>query len=652
MDGNISSLACQEQYNNELYEQTHPYEMWINEYESADKVNETDTTTRLLNVPEFVVFVAKGGETIKGTSAFLAQYFIEEPDVDILYGDEDLIDEQTRKRSDPWFKPEYSPDTLLSTNYFGSLVAIRRQVVLDFITSKFWEKDERFDFIRRAGIDKEIGCVTRIEFGRNDYEAIWTMLRMVCRKHKAFHIDRILYHGYSPERFSKKILHLNFDLPEDMLCSIIIPSKDNPTMLRRCIESINKHTKDINYEIIVVDNGSNDEHRLVCFGLSKELSFRYIYEAMQFNFSRMCNIGARASKGQVLLFLNDDITIHTDHWLKTMAAQALQPHTGAVGAKLYYPGGTVIQHDGITNMCVGPAHKLGGMDDGAVLSLYHGRNVADVNVAAVTGAALAVSRDKFIEVKGFSKDLAVAYNDVDLCFSLLERGYYNIVRNDVTLYHHESVSRGKDEAPEKKKRLERERALLYDRHTRYYHYDPFYSKNLVQYRLDADYNIEYRYPFECPWMLSKVNKIQRVSDTSMPIARKLMRKGPVCLMNIDQMEFIYVADDVAVDTPRALFIKGWAAMTEKNMCEYDRFIILQNVNNTKAMDIEASVFNFYREDVAGVIPMQQYPALVGFTARILEKELSPGTYQIGCLFVNKLTGSREVVLQTETVDIG
>lgn len=651
MDAAQMTKDCQEKYNIELYEQTHPYDMWISEHEGMDRIAENDTTTRLLNVPEFVLFVARGGVTVKGTSACLAQYFISNDKVDVLYTDEDVIDEGTGQRSDPWFKPEYSPDTLLSMNYFGSLVAIRRKVVLEFVNSGFWAKDDRFSFIKRAGIQNEIGCVTRIEFGRSEQEALWTMLRVICRKHQALHVDKVLYHSFNPERFSRKILHLNFDVPENLLCSIIIPSKDNPIMLRQCVDSIRKNTEGIRYKIVVVDNGSSDENRIVYEALGREFSFDYIYEPMEFNFSAMCNIGANASEGEVLVFLNDDITVSGSQWLHIMAGQAIQSHTGAVGAKLYYPGSTIIQHDGITNMCVGPAHKLGGMDDGGGVIFYHGRNMADVNVSAVTAAALVVARQKYLEVHGFSEELAVAYNDVDFCFSLLESGYYNIVRNDVILYHHESVSRGSDDTPEKKKRLERERRILYDRHTKYYHYDPFYSPHLVQYRLDADYNIEYRYPFECPWLLSEVTRTKNLTDTSMPISRKLMRKGPVCQMSIDAMEFINVTETRSVGAPRALSIKGWAAMTERDMCEYDRFLILQDVKG-QSVTLKASVFNFYREDVAPVIPMQQYPYLVGFTARIIEKELTPGTYQIGVLFVNKINGTQEVVLQAETVDLG
>lgn len=142
-----------------------------------------------------------------------------------------------------------------------------------------------------------------------------------------------------------------------------------------------------------------------------------------------------------------------------------------------------------------------------------------------------------------------------------------------------------------------------------------------------------------------------MADTSMPMSRKLMRKGPVCQMSIDAMEFINVSDTRSAGALRALSIKGWAAMTERDMCEYDRFLILQDAKG-QGTCLRASVFNFYREDVAPVIPMQQYPYLVGFTARILEKELMPGTYQIGVLFVNRINGTQEVVLQAETVDLG
>ena len=185
-------------------------------------------------------------------------------------------------------------------------------------------------------------------------------------------------------------------------------------------------------------------------------------------------------------------------WLHNMMRYAAMEHVGAVGIKLRYPDGNLIQHAGITNMGIGPAHKLGGMpDDG---SLYHGHNLADYNMLAVTAACMMVSRDKFVRAGFFDEELAVAYNDVELCFRLYRMGLYNVQVNSAFLIHHESVSRGADTAPEKRERLLREKRRLYEKHvwamTKTGGYDPFYSPNLVQWEKDAAYHVNYLYACE------------------------------------------------------------------------------------------------------------------------------------------------------------
>ena len=148
-----------------------------------------------------------------------------------------------------------------------------------------------------------------------------------------------------------------------------------------------------------------------------ELAIQYIYQESEFNFSAMCNLGAKAAKGEYLLFLNDDMEVIEPNWMKRMLGQAACTHTGAVGAKLYYPGEREqaayrIQHAGITNMGIGPAHKLAGMEDTG--NLYHGRNLLTYNMLAVTAACLMVKKELFLKAGGFDEEFAVAYNDVEI----------------------------------------------------------------------------------------------------------------------------------------------------------------------------------------------------------------------------------------------
>ena len=161
-----------------------------------------------------------------------------------------------------------------------------------------------------------------------------------------------------------------------------------------------------------------------------------------------------------------------------MAGHAKLPHVGAVGCKLYYPKGHMVQHCGVVNTAVGPGHAFYGYEDKDVV-MYGGRNLLPYNFGVVTGAALMVSAAKFKEVGGFEENLTIAYNDVALCFSFIEAGYYNVLRPDVALTHYESVSRGLDEKnSEKTKRRIAEMEMLYKLHPDMKGFDPCFNPNL------------------------------------------------------------------------------------------------------------------------------------------------------------------------------
>ncbi len=200
----------------------------------------------------------------------------------------------------------------------------------------------------------------------------------------------------------------------------------------------------------------------------------YLYKPMEFNFSHMCNLGAEAAKGNLLLFLNDDIEARATGFMEAMVQKAMQPWTGAVGYKLLYPDSERIQHAGVTNIALGPTHKLQCLKDSDCY--YDGRNRGVWNMLAVTGACLMLRRTVFGEAGGFCEKLKVAFNDVDLCFTLYELGYQNVVINSGYLLHHESLSRGLDETEEKVKRLMGERNLLYERHPALEGKDPYYHE--------------------------------------------------------------------------------------------------------------------------------------------------------------------------------
>lgn len=421
----------------------------------------------------------------------------ENPDLDFIYSDEDKIDDDGQHRHMPHFKPDWSPDTLMSHMYTSHLGVYRASLVKEIgglrpgfegaqdydFTLRFTEKTDRIAHISKVLYHwRERKESTAINPGAKPY------ILEAAKKSKAEAVER---RGLKAELELIDVMYqyrVNYVSQTNPLVSIIIPSKDNYDILERCVKTLTELTEYKNYEIVLVDNGSNDENYAKYLQLSKDYSFEYVYEKMDFNFSRMCNIGAQKAKGEYFLFLNDDIEIIEKEWLSRMVGHAELSHIGAVGAKLMYPGNGKIQHVGVIEIENGPVHAFTGYRD--EIFYYFGRNKLDYNWLAVTAACLLVSKEKYHQVGGFDEDLVVAYNDVDFCFKLVEAGYYNVVRNDVVLLHHESVSRGNDLIDDAKMiRLMKEQKKLYDKHPRFNQKDPFYSVNLTQKDVNFDYNM-------------------------------------------------------------------------------------------------------------------------------------------------------------------
>lgn len=413
--------------------------------------------------------------------------------LDYIYSDEDKIDEKGKRRHQPHFKPDWSPDTFMSLMYTCHLSVFRKSLgdELGWMRQGY-EGAQDYDFVLRfTEKTTHIGHIPKVLYHwreRKESTAlnVGTKSYIVEATEKAKK-DALSRRGIKAElEWLEEInqYRMNYQPPEDALVSIIIPSKDNSAIARQCIESLVKKTAYKNYEVILVDNGSKEQEKKQYKFLCQEYDATYIYEKMDFNFSRMCNIGAEHAKGDFLLFLNDDITILNDIWLERMLGHAALEHIGAVGAKLLYPGGNIIQHIGVHSLPIGPVHTYGLFEDSVVYPFC--RNRIEYNYSAVTAACLMVGKKKFEQVGGFDESFAVAYNDVDLCFQLVEQGYYNVARMDAVLCHHESLSRGNDEQDmEKLMRLCDERERLYKKHPVFKLGDPFYNENLSIHKADC-----------------------------------------------------------------------------------------------------------------------------------------------------------------------
>lgn len=239
---------------------------------------------------------------------------------------------------------------------------------------------------------------------------------------------------------------------------------------------------------VFVDNGSVPQERQTYSLVCQEFGLRHLTCDEGFNFSRLCNLGAQDEGSEALVFLNDDTELLDPDSLQKLAETALQPGVGAVGARLLYGDRKTVQHAGVALIRNGPSHILRGRRDTSLR--YHQWLRKTHQVSAVTAACLAISRKNFEAVGGFDENLPVAYNDVDLCLRLTKMGLQTVVRNDVRLIHHESMSRGSDLVDlTKRQNLAKALRYLTEKHGRLWP-DPLYPEGLDQHR--PDFRIDWR----------------------------------------------------------------------------------------------------------------------------------------------------------------
>lgn len=418
----------------------------------------------------------------------VAHAIIENPKAKLFYSDEDKIDQQG-VRHDPYFKSDFNPILFRSHNMITHLGVYSRK-----------ELDEIGGF--RSSYD-----------GAQDYDLALRFIDKIGADN-VHHIPHILYHwraiaGSTAQSSDEKPYamvageralndHLqrnevcakaeligfgyrvHYELPDPPpLVSIIIPTKNGREITQQCIDSILEKTTYENYEIILIDNGSDDRDALDYFAkLKRQKIARVIRDDRPFNYSALNNSAVKKAKGSVICFLNNDIEVITPDWLTVMVSIALQPGTGAVGAKLLYPDDT-IQHGGVILGLGGlAAHAHSNMP--ATTLGYVGRAALEQNMSAVTAACLVVKKDDFLEVNGFNEEsLTVAYNDVDLCLKLLDLGVLNVWSPHAVLYHHESATRGYEIGAEKLERFQLEKEYMLENWKHLIFKDPAYNPNLT-----------------------------------------------------------------------------------------------------------------------------------------------------------------------------
>jgi GT2 family glycosyltransferase len=273
---------------------------------------------------------------------------------------------------------------------------------------------------------------------------------------------------------------VRYDLPKTPpLVSLIIPTRNGFEILKACIDSILNKTSYKNYEILVIDNGSDDQECLNYFNeISNNATIRVISYPGEFNYSAINNFAVSHAKGEIIGLINNDIEVISSEWLNEMVSIAVQPNVGAVGAKLYYSNGT-LQHGGVIlglGGVAGHSNKYAAKNDPG----YCGRSMLIQSLSAVTAACLVIKKSLFLLVGGLdANNLKVAFNDVDFCLRIRHAGYRNVWTPHAELYHHESITRGAEDSLEKQARFTREVDYMKDRWGSDLLSDPAYNPNLT-----------------------------------------------------------------------------------------------------------------------------------------------------------------------------
>jgi GT2 family glycosyltransferase len=269
-----------------------------------------------------------------------------------------------------------------------------------------------------------------------------------------------------------------YELPAEVpLVSVIILTRDRAALLEQCVQSLRAPTAYENLEIVIVDNGSSEAETFALFDrLTSTGAVRVIEDAGEFNFSRLNNAAARAARGEVLAFLNNDIQAEDSGWLAEMVSHAVRPEVGAVGARLWFPNDT-LQHAGVVLGLGGVAGHVHARNPRGHPG-YYNRTLLQGNYSAVTGACMVVRREVFERLGGFNeRELAVNFNDIDFCLRLQRRGLQIVWTPYANLLHHESASRGHHRTPEEQARFAREAAYMQGKWGAELLSDPFYNPN-------------------------------------------------------------------------------------------------------------------------------------------------------------------------------
>jgi GT2 family glycosyltransferase len=458
---------------------------------------------------EWVMLLRAGDVLAPHALYWFASEALANPGAAVVYSDDDSLDMNYQRRQ-PRFKPDWSLAHFRSTNFVGNAVALRGSEVVS-------AGGVNLDCFRYGNYDLLLRVVDAVgDAGAAKVAHIPSVLlhRMIAppsggkrRGSDGSHwnMDALRAHlarnGVIGEvsEILPECWRVRYQLPEvPPLVSIIVPTRDEPTLLKQCVESILAKTAYPELEILVVDNQSADGNALAYLEqLAGRQRVRLLKYDLPFNYSAMNNMAVRAARGAVICLLNNDTEVISPDWLQEMVGCLLQPEVGVVGAKLYFPSGQV-QHGGDlvgVGTIASHAHVFLQRDDPG----YCNRAAVAQEFSAVTAACMIVRRSLYEELGGLDeRHLPVAFNDVDFCLRARESGYRVVWTPHAELYHHEKVSRGKDRSAEGIRRERREVNYMLKRWRHMLNRDPFYNPNLSHER--PDFSLSNAPMIERPWL--------------------------------------------------------------------------------------------------------------------------------------------------------
>ena len=417
----------------------------------------------------------------------LADSISKHPAWQIIYSDSDKLMGPDFERSQPCFKPDWDMDLFYAQNYTEHLCAFDAKL-MDQVGG-FAER-----FAKVASFEMTLRCMTQLHSGEPPGT---TGTRIGHIPHVLYHVRALHKQDTRMQRLEvlaayfercdtaaqvtvvEQALRIQYTLPVMLpMVSLIIPTKNNVKLLRQCLESLLSKTTYSNYEVLVVDNGSDTAETLDYLqSLASEPRIRVIRDNYVFNYSALNNAAVLQARGDIVGLVNDDIEVKTADWLSEMVSQVLRPGIGAVGARLWYPDLT-LQHAGMVLVGGIARHVHKHLPQGE--TGFCDRAVLVQSFTAVTGACLLVKKALYAQVGGLNeRELAIGFNDVDFCLRLAEAGYHNVWTPFAELFHHESATRGQDDSPEKQRRAEKELRYMQQRWGARLLVDPAYNPNLT-----------------------------------------------------------------------------------------------------------------------------------------------------------------------------